>query len=55
MSRALEAASMSFESFECFISLQAICWPNFIKFLVMHSNDTGPFDNLGLFGPIVSY
>ena len=44
---------MSFEFFKCFISLQAIWWPNFINVLDMHSKDTGPLDNLGPFGPIV--
>ena len=31
---------MSFELFKCFISLQAIWWPNVIKF--WHSKDSGP-------------
>ena len=53
ISRSLEVVSMSFEFFKCFISLQAIWWPNFIKVLGMNSKDTESLDNLGQLGPIV--
>ena len=32
ISRSLEVISMSFKFFKCFVRLQAIWWPDFIKF-----------------------
>ena len=44
---------MSFKFFKCFVLLQAIWWPDFIKFRSCTPEIQG-HDNLGPFGPIVS-